>query len=146
MYQRILCPIDGSATADAGLDEAIRLAQQQRAGIHLLYVLDVIYLESSGYMIGEIYDRLRDAGRQILDAAKTKVANAHIAVEAVIADATVRRVADVIVDECRSAKADLIVMGTHGRRGVSHLFLGSDAEAVARLAEVPVLLVKARTA
>ena len=145
MYNRILCPIDGSETANAGLDEAIRLAQQQHASIRLLYVLDIIYLENSGYMIGEIYDQLRGAGQQILETAKTKVANANVPVETVLADATTRRIADVVVDQCRNAHTDLIVMGTHGRRGVSHLFLGSDAEAVVRMAEVPVLLVKART-
>ena len=52
------------------------------------------------------------------------------------------RVAEVIVQAARDWKADLIVVGTHGRRGVSHLFLGSDAEAVARLSPVPVLLVR----
>ena len=145
MYSRILCPIDGSETANAGLDEAIRLAQQQRASIRLLYVLDIIYLENSGYMIGEVYDQLRGAGLQILETAKSKVAAANVPVETVLADATAHRIADVVVDECRNTHADLIVMGTHGRRGISHLFLGSDAEAVIRMAEVPVLLVKART-
>jgi len=52
------------------------------------------------------------------------------------------RVADLIVDETVAAKADLIVIGTHGRRGVGRLLLGSDAEQILRLAPVPVLLVR----
>ena len=152
MYQRILCPIDGSETSNVGLAEAIRLAQQlhlaQQPGatIRLLYVLDTIYLQSTGYMIGEIYDQLRASGTQLLDSAKAKVAAAGVAVETALLDANVRRVADAIIEDCRSWSADVIVMGTHGRRGVSHLFLGSDAEAVIRLSTVPVLLVKSTAA
>lgn len=146
MYKRILCPIDGSETANAGLAEAIRLATQQPgATIRLLYVLDTVYLQSTGYMIGEIYDQLRASGVQLLETAKTQVTAAGIAVETALLDANVRRVGDAIIDACRSWSADVIVMGTHGRRGVSHLFLGSDAEAVIRLSNVPVLLVKSRS-
>lgn len=146
MYNRILCPIDGSETSNAGLNEAIELAGLQGSKIHLLYVLDTVYLQSTGYMIGEIYDQLHTSGTQLLEAAKTKVAAAGIAVDTTLIDANVRRVAEAIIEECNKCSADLIVMGTHGRRGVSHLFLGSDAEAVIRLSTVPVLLVKARVA
>ena len=52
------------------------------------------------------------------------------------------RVVDAIVDEAKRWRADLIVIGTHGRRGVSHLLLGSVAEGVVRLAPAPVLLVR----
>lgn len=146
MYKRILCPIDGSETSSAGLVEAIRLAQQQSAAIRLLYVLDTVYLQSTGYMIGEIYDQLRAAGLQLLENAKAKVTAAGIGVETALIDANARRVGDAIVDESHAWPADVIVMGTHGRRGVSHLFLGSDAEVVIRLSTVPVLLVKSRAA
>lgn len=145
MYKRILCPIDGSETSNEGLSEAIRLAQLEHATIRLLYVLDTVYLQSTGYMIGEIYEQLRASGMQLLESAKAKVTAAHIATETAMIDASARRVADAIVDDCRNWSADLIVMGTHGRRGVSHLFLGSDAEAVIRLSPVPVLLVKAHS-
>ena len=53
------------------------------------------------------------------------------------------RVCDLVVEQAREWKADLIVIGSHGRRGMSRLFLGSDAELVVRLAPVPVLLVRA---
>jgi nucleotide-binding universal stress UspA family protein len=146
MYKRILCPIDGSETSNAGLAEAIRLAQYEHATIRLIYVLDTVYLQSTGYMIGEIYDQLRATGTQLLEAAKTKVAAAGIGVETVLADANTRQIADAIIAECHNWSADVIVMGTHGHRGVSRLFLGSDAEAVIRLSTVPVLLVKSGAA
>ena len=144
MYKRILCPIDGSETSNAGVAEAIRLAQQQGATIRLLYVLDTLYLQSTGYMIGEVYEQLRASGAQLLENAKAKVTATGISVETALTDANARRVADAIVDESHTWSADVIVMGTHGRRGVSHLFLGSDAEAVIRLSTVPVLLVKSK--
>ena len=52
------------------------------------------------------------------------------------------RVSDVIVDEAAKAGCELIVMGTHGRRGVSRVALGSDAENVLRSSSIPVLLVR----
>ena len=54
------------------------------------------------------------------------------------------RVANAIVDQAKRWRADVIVMGTHGRRGLNRVFLGSDAELVARYSPVPVLLVPAR--
>jgi nucleotide-binding universal stress UspA family protein len=70
------------------------------------------------------------------------VTAAHVPVDAVLADANLRRVADVITDESLTWLADVIVMGTHGHRGFSRLFLGSDAEGVIRMSAAPVLLVK----
>ena len=55
-----------------------------------------------------------------------------------------KRVADEVLSEAKKWRADLIVMGTHGRRGLRRLVLGSDAEQIVRLANVPVLLVHAR--
>jgi nucleotide-binding universal stress UspA family protein len=142
MYKRILCPIDGSETSNAGLIEAIHLAQHQHGSIYLLYVLDTLPLQSAGYMIGEVYDQLRAAGEDLLKSAKSKVAAAGIDVETTLIDSNTQRIAEAIVDKSSEWLADVIVMGTHGRRGVSHLFLGSDAEVVVGMSTVPVLLVK----
>lgn len=144
MYKLILCPIDGSDAAEAGLTEAIRIAQCEKGTIRLLNVLDVLYLQSTGYMVGDLYEQLRNSGLQLLENAQVKVAAAGIAVESKLIDANTLHVADAIVEECRSWSADVIVMGTHGRRGINHLLLGSDAETVIRLSPVPVLLVKSK--
>jgi nucleotide-binding universal stress UspA family protein len=58
-------------------------------------------------------------------------------------DDLVSRVSEVVVEQAKVWRADLIVLGTHGRRGVGRFLLGSDAEQVARTASVPVLLVRA---
>jgi nucleotide-binding universal stress UspA family protein len=63
--------------------------------------------------------------------------------ETVLREVTGKRVAEVIVDQTKVHACDLILMGTHGRRGFSRLAMGSDAEQVARSSPVPVLLVRA---
>ena len=63
-------------------------------------------------------------------------------VETELHDAMTQRVSDVVVDQARSWGAEIIVIGTHGRRGVRRALLGSDAEQIVRLAPMPVLLVR----
>jgi K+-sensing histidine kinase KdpD len=62
--------------------------------------------------------------------------------KAVLAESRGGTIADAILSQARKAKADLIVIGTHGRRGLSRVLMGSDAEAVVRESRVPVLLVR----
>jgi nucleotide-binding universal stress UspA family protein len=65
-----------------------------------------------------------------------------VAVETVLLGARGNRVADLIVKQAKKWHADLIVLGTHGRRGVARVLMGSDAEIVVRETPVPVLLVR----
>jgi nucleotide-binding universal stress UspA family protein len=67
-----------------------------------------------------------------------------VEVDTVLHEPVTKRVADEVLREAKRWEADLIVMGTHGRRGVQRLVLGSDAEQVVRQAEIPVLLVPSR--
>jgi len=146
MYGRILVPIDGSATSKRGLMEAIQLAKEQRAKLGCLYVVDEhIFIDApSAYpYIPDLIESIRDAGKKILAESSEQVQQAGIPVESILRDSGGRRVSGTILDEAKSWPADLIVMGTHGRRGLSHLALGSDAERVVRESPVPVLLVRA---
>jgi nucleotide-binding universal stress UspA family protein len=146
MYSKILVPIDGSATADYGLREALKLASGSSATVFLLYVVDqypllVDMAAAASYQ--EVQDDLRRYGEEVLAKAKTVVAaSPGLKVETIEREVVGGRVADVIVEEADKARCDLIVMGTHGRRGFSRLTLGSDAELVVRQAPVPVLLVR----
>jgi nucleotide-binding universal stress UspA family protein len=145
MYQRILVPIDGSATAERGLDEAIELAKLCRSSLVLLSVTEVypVMMEMATATTWEqITGDLRAQGQRVLDQARERVIAQGIACEAHLEDAAAARVCDVIVDQARERRCDLIVMGTHGRRGVSHALIGSDAERVLRMAPVPVLLLR----
>lgn len=148
MYQRILVPTDGSATSMQGLDEAIRLASLTGGTIDLIHVVDlwsVAATPSTGVALAaELVDQLKQSGQAVLDAAKAQVDKAGGKAHVHLVDNMSGRICDVVVDEARRCKADLIVIGTHGRRGVSRLVMGSDAEQIVRASPVPVLLVRNR--
>ena len=150
MYQKVLVPVDGSATSELGLQEAMKLARLTGASVRLLHVVDVLSLAMAGEgMVGAAGDLLsaaRESGRTILRRAETSVQAAHLTVDTVLLENTSGRVAEIVADEAVSCGADLIVLGTHGRRGIGRLILGSDAEQVLRLAPVPVLLVRDKSA
>jgi len=146
MYKRILVPVDGSATSAKGLEEAIQLAKLTDANLELVHVVDELSLaigvEAYVTYSQDVIAALRDGAREILDKAQQRAASAEVRVDTKMIETFGARVADLIVDETVAAKADLIVIGTHGRRGVGRLLLGSDAEQILRLAPVPVLLVR----
>jgi nucleotide-binding universal stress UspA family protein len=147
MYKRILTPVDGSAASRRGLKAAIGLAKAQRARLVILNVVDAVPLYASlegmaAYDPG-IVEALRKGGRAILARATAEAKQRGVKAKTVLAENTAGRVADVIVRQARKARADLIVIGTHGRRGLTRMVMGSDAELVVRYAPAPVLLVRA---
>jgi nucleotide-binding universal stress UspA family protein len=145
-YRRIVVPIDGSATSLRGLSEAIALAKRERARIFLVHVLDEFFVlaapEAAVYSEKAIED-LQRGGRRVLERAEARVRAAGLQASTVMPETVGGRAADEIVRQAKKLKADLIVIGTHGRRGIKRLALGSDAEQVVRTAGVPVLVVRA---
>ena len=145
MYKRIMVPIDGSATAERGLQEAIGLASALKATLCLLNVTSdfPIMVEMANTINVEKYrEGLHQFGVDLLAKAKAAAAARDIPAETVMSDLRGGRVSDAIVREAQVAKCQLIVIGTHGRRGFRRALLGSDAEAVVRTSTVPVLLVR----
>jgi nucleotide-binding universal stress UspA family protein len=145
MYQKILVPIDGSGTSSHGLAEAMKLAKDQHARIRLIHVVNELMVVATyeGTMYsGELIQALRDGGQKVLDNAKATVAAAGIQVEAELLEAHGGQAGNAIIKDAEHSHADIIVLGTHGRRGLSRLVMGSDAEQVVRQAKVPVLLVR----
>jgi nucleotide-binding universal stress UspA family protein len=144
-WRRILVPVDGSAAAAAGLSEAIRLAVAQGADICLLHVREKLpALQGMEVLIeSPVIENLTRFGRKVLAAARAEVERNGVRVRTVLRQSPRASVADTILAEAKSWRADVIVMGTHGRRGVTRLVLGSAAEATLRAAPVPVLLVRA---
>jgi nucleotide-binding universal stress UspA family protein len=145
MYKRILVPLDGSHTSTLGLQEAIRIAIDQRARLRLISVVDelVVAQNFEGLLnAGDLIDALRDSGKKAIKNALTLVHRHDVKVDASLFETVGDRVSDVIIREAKKWKADLIVMGTHGRRGINRMMLGSDAETVLRTAPVPVLMVR----
>jgi nucleotide-binding universal stress UspA family protein len=147
MFRRILVPVDGSATAARGLREAIRLAKDQRAKVRMVHVVDesvVIAAAEAGVDLDPVVEGLVKRGRRLLEAARRAADRQGVRVEVAMYESLAGPAADAILREARKWRADLIVMGTHGRRGIRRLVLGSDAEQVMRRTPVPVLLVRAR--
>lgn len=146
MYTRILVPVDGSEPAECGLREAIGIAASTKAKLVVLNVVSEFPILMDGVSLvyyEELLAALTRAGGDLVAKAAAQVAEAGIDCETVVVDARTSRAADVIVEQAERGGCDLIVMGTHGRRGLKRLAMGSDAELVVRHAAVPVLLVKA---
>jgi nucleotide-binding universal stress UspA family protein len=146
MYQRILVPVDGSETSRRGLEEAIKLSKALNASIRLVHIIDDTPLAlnpETGIAAAPLVADFAQAGKEIIEEARAFAAAHGVQVQTALHENFIGRVAERILDEARKSGAELIVMGTHGRRGIRHVVLGSDAEAVVRGASVPVLLVRA---
>ena len=145
MYERILVPIDGTECSEAALRHAIALGHEQAAKVRLVCVVDESAIDVQSPAQVKAWDALAAAARAVLEKAQVSAAHAGLAADArlIEMEGIGERVGERIVRESRSWPADLIVMGTHGRHGISHLVLGSVAESVVRASEVPVLLVHA---
>ena len=147
MFKRIIVAVDGSTTSTRALRAAIALAREHQAKLCIAHVVDLVALfVESPYDSSEYEAAVRKAGEQFL---KRAVAIAHKAgIDAETRLLEVEQIPDrsanEIVRAARQWKADLIVIGTHGRRGVSRLFLGSVAESVLRIATTPVLLIRGK--
>jgi nucleotide-binding universal stress UspA family protein len=145
MYERILVPVDGSDTANRGLQEAIRLSKALGGELRLVHIVDDSPLAlnpETGIAAAPLVADFAQAGRSILEEARQVAQAEGIEPSVVLHENFTGQIADLIVEEARKSRAELIVMGTHGRRGVRHAVLGSDAEAVVQRADVPVLLVR----
>ena len=148
MYKKILVPVDGSEPANLGLNEAIQLAKDQGGTIRLVHIVnELILLSPDAYSanVGSILEMLRHDGETVLGKAEAAVRSTGVEVEAVLIETMEGGQAGThIVQQASEWPADLIVCGTHGRRGVRRIVLGSDAEYILRNAPVPVLLVRSR--
>lgn len=149
MFKQILVAVDGSPTSSRGLASGLALAADQGSNVLLLHVIDelaVIPPIDMGYVPANFIDSavegLRERGREILDEAEKQARDHGVAARSIMADSKGLSVAHVILAQARKARADLLVLGTHGRRGVRRLVMGSDAESVLHEATCPVLLVR----
>ena len=146
MYRTILVPLDGSATSQRGLKQAIALARESGARLRLVHVVDetaTVGMMEDGVDISPVLDRLAQSGRALLERAQRAAQKAGVRADAVLHESLGGAAADAILREAKKSRADLIVMGTHGRRGLRHVVLGSEAERVVHRSPVPVLLVRA---
>jgi len=151
MYRRIIVAVDGSETSQAALKAAADLCTVFKSQLRIVYVVDLspVFTGDNYYVPPDgVESALIESGNKILAAAGAAAKQTGCAAETTLIklDQMNERVADVLVREAASWPADLIVVGTHGRRGLTRLFLGSVAEGVARLSTIPVLLLHGNTA
>lgn len=146
MFKHILVAVDGSETSNLAMQTAISLAKDQHAVLHVVHVADEFLDVSEGVVIDfEKYEKsIRIHGQDILHKMQALADQAKISVKTHLIEITdyADHVPEKLVEFTNKEPIDLIIIGTHGRRGFKRFLLGSVAEGVARLASVPVLLLR----
>ena len=146
MYSHILVAVDGSDTSNLALDEAIMLAKHHRSALRLVHVVDLtlVYSTVEAPYVADYEKAVRSAGQKVITDCSATVREAGIEFDTklIVIDMPGQHIFDAIEEEAKQWPADLIVVGTHGRRGVRRLFLGSIAEGISRIATRPVLLIR----
>lgn len=144
-YQRIFIPVDSSRASGMALEEAIKLARMMGASLCIAHSIELpVYGPGNPELLDSaaMEQPLADAGNAILQAASAKAREQGIKTEEMLLENHGDPIAGVLLDAALRARAQLIVMGTHGRTGILHLLLGSVAEGVLREASVPVMLIR----
>lgn len=148
MFKRILVAVDGSSTSDQALQDAIKLAKELQAQLRIVHAVDLrdIYLSADFVDPLELSNVVIKGGQEILRKAEAVAKSTGIAVETQLLkmETMGQRIPEMIAADAETWLADLIVICTHGRSGLSRLLMGSVAEGVVRVATKPVLLVRAR--
>ena len=144
MFKRILVPIDFSPPSDAALEYARSVAASYGASLHLLHVAEDPYraFYSAEVFVPEIEGLREEILIDTEKRLKERLRPADLTDFQATADSVIGTPAGSIVEYAGGHDIDLIVMGTHGRGGMSHLLMGSVAERVVRTAPCPVLTVR----
>ena len=147
MYKHIFVAVDGSHTSELALKEAIKLGKAMKGQLRLVHVVDelgsTLYNPEFSQSV-EISESIINTARDILEKAAATAAHSGIATDTKLIEIKTigHRISEVIAEEAEAWPADIIVLGTHGRRGLSRIFLGSVAEGIVRVSAKPVLLIR----
>jgi nucleotide-binding universal stress UspA family protein len=145
VIRRILVPVDFSAHSDRAVAYAIQLASEVGAALELLHVVEDPILsgawspECCAPAIAALLGTIASDARTRLETVRASLAGRNVAVSSTVVTG---QPAPSIVDYAVVGEFDLIVMGTHGRTGLSHALVGSVAERVSRRAPCPVLTIR----
>jgi nucleotide-binding universal stress UspA family protein len=154
MYKRILVAIDGSDTSDLALREAIGLAKEQNAMLRLVHVVDFtppayMTIETASavaihFPLAEYQQALQESGEKLLTtrAATAREAGVNIDTKLITVGMHGERIYEAIEEESKRWPANLVVVGTEGRRGFQRLMIGSVAEGLVRISTKPILLIR----
>ncbi|CCF95753.1 universal stress protein [Ralstonia solanacearum] len=146
MYQRILLAIDGSHASQLALEQTAMIGQATGAEVEALFVADDTdaFFDPVGYDAAALAERILEYGRETLAqaAARLQAAGVHHTTKLLEKPVSPGKISATIVAEADTSGADLIVLGTHGRRGLKHMVMGSVAEGVVHKTNKPVLMVR----
>ncbi len=145
MFKRILVPVDGSATSRKALTAALQLARDSGGRVRLLHSIDDLAYTGFEYS-GEVVRAARENAARVLDDAMAITTAAGVPADKQLLDEPGQRLGQTVSDAAAAWEADLIVVGTHGRRGIGRVLMGSGAEQVIRMAPVPVLVIRSDAA
>ena len=149
MFKQIIVAVDGSPTSNRGLKAAIGLASDQRATLSIVHVINdvasISYFGDMGYVpadyVDTLLDDLRRNGQKVLARAAATAKAGGVTAKTTLVETKGGSIADAILAQVRKVHADVIVMGTHGRRGLDRLVTGSTTESILRKSQSPVLAV-----
>lgn len=149
MYARILIATDGSDLADRALEHGFQLAKLAGSEVTIVTVTEPVTIVGGGYasVAGGVIDPLPElveaqekAAKDLLDRAAKRAAEQGITAKTILVDNSFA--AEGIVETAKSIGAELIVMGSHGRRGLNRLLLGSQTNNVLAHTTIPVLVTR----
>jgi nucleotide-binding universal stress UspA family protein len=145
-YKNIMLAIDESNTSQLALQEAIKLAKNLNAKLNIIHVIDETALNQVDEFLefDSLWNAYREAGKELLERIDNQLKSSGLTFTSRLIELKPLggRLAEKIVSVAQALPADMLIIGTHGRRGFSRFFLGSVAENIVRIATCPVLLVR----
>ena len=146
IYKNILVAVDKSNASNMALQEAVRLAKDQKAKLRIMYIADEAIIKSAEKRISFdiLWSAYKEDGQDFLNVINEELKSSNIKYEIFLIELPLAEgaLADKIIAEAQSWPADILVLGTHGRRGIKRFLVGSVAESVVRIATMPVLLIR----
>ncbi len=148
MYKRIMVAIDDSFVTSKVLDSAIESARQHGAKLAICHALDqTIFAQREAAImlsksVGQVTLNLKESAQEFVGKAAAIAREAGIDVETLIVESELGHVADMLANAAADWQADLLIVGTHSRRGIERFFVGSVAEQLVRKARTSLLLVR----
>lgn len=141
-YKRILVAVDGSPTSNKALAAALALARESAGRVRMLHSLDELAYVTGFEYSGNLIEIARESAEKVLADAAEMAKAAGVEADTKLIDFPGVRLGETVAQEAKAFEADLVVVGTHGRRGFSRALLGSGAESIIRLAPAPVLVIR----
>lgn len=144
MFKRIVVTMDDTKSAHHALDQAIQLAKEQKAKLRIVHVVDYVNLTAGveGVNIERFMDSIKEFGKDLLKRSVERAAKKGVKAERKLIESSelMSHIAEKILADATKWRSDLIVIGTHGRRGIKRLFWGSVAESIMRDSTIPILV------